>query len=249
MDPASTIYWIDFTVKAILWVIGIGVISTLTIVAFVMRKYRHIVVIRYLSKGRKIIRRTRARDYKDADGVPYWRLLAGRINAPVPPSEAIEITSKGRRWAECYLTEHSEVVWILDEGMTGKQQPKKVKDQETGMEFQVAGTFWPITTNHRIMGTNQVVKAARRKSRSKWEMAQPIVVITTLLIIITLMLVFWKSLAEPFLEMGDKVKSVQDQAAKITDKQLEIYQGQQRIMEDQEAIMQQMIEEDQGGGT
>jgi len=65
--------------------------------------FKHTIIIRELTSTRKFIARDKAKIKRNkADGVEYWYLRNRKVELVSPKPESIEITKKGRFYAECY---------------------------------------------------------------------------------------------------------------------------------------------------
>jgi len=102
-----------------LWMlITLGVSIILWFVIYV-RQFKHKITIKHLVNSRKYIIQTKARDYKDKDGVEFWQIwdskkIKGTDIIPKPPTEAIEITPKGKKFAEVYRDEYHNYFYAID---------------------------------------------------------------------------------------------------------------------------------------
>jgi len=152
--------------------------------------FKHKFRIREVINGRVIVRDTRAREYKDKDGVSYWQLIKGKKLIPLPPSEAIEIDWRGKKCVDAKITETGEVIYLTDKGA-------KISALE------------PLTTNQRIILIEQIKKAHEKKSKSWKDMLGQIVYVSALLILVVSLLIFYEDMGKPLLAAQDKQIALQ----------------------------------------
>jgi len=135
-------------------------------------RFKHRVKIREVtSKGRSFIIEDKARDYTDGRNT-YWRLKKERDkikrNMPVPPSEAIDMTKRGKKYVEVFRTPVGEYIYL------------KVGDTENKEPIH------PLTTNQKSALIDQIVKAEERK-HTDWKQQIPAFVFSGAIVIILVM--------------------------------------------------------------
>lgn len=215
-----------------LWII-IAVISTAVIslgvwVWFLMG-YKHRVTIKELVKGRKSIIHDRARDFKDKEGVSWWKLQKEKNKLlrliPIPPSGAIELDKKGRKCIEAYRLETGEIVYIEDRNT----------EQKIDLE-----ALQPLTTKQRLILINNIERAQKRRGKTLLENLPMLVGIGAIVVLIIALLVFWGDLAKPVLEARTQQIVMQE----LQKEQLEIIKdikgGVQRIEGENELLQQRL---------
>lgn len=183
----------------IYWVIGfIFVMSIVFILIMFFKIFKHRIVIKELAnEGRGTILFKRAKEYKDKDGITWWRLFNEKDKekklVPVPPPEAIELTNKGKKVVHCYRTQEGEYIFVKDRGLIEpypikmlQNYPKKYDEvqnkeerdyaiakwkQETLKEWMeknnIQATYQPLKTQHRMLLVNNYRRAEERK-KSNW---------------------------------------------------------------------------------
>jgi len=161
------------------------------------------VIVRKVANGRKMIFYDKAKLVKGKDGVLKYRFQKLKIFAPLPPTEAIELTKKGKEFLECYLLETGEVTWITDAN-------------------EKIGVLEPFTTNQRQMLEHEFYKAHLEKGKSWTEQLGMIVYVGALVILVIAMMVFYGDMGKPLLEMGDKLQGFQEGQNKMIEKQIEM---------------------------
>lgn len=221
------------------WVLTI-LISSLILVASIIvivwyeLSFKHYAVERTVVNGRKILLFDRFKEKRDKEGNVWYMLKKMRAtelrNLPIPPSEAIEVTTKGKKAIEFCRTETNDVIYLRDDNTFRPfpyellndvpQEIIKIEDPQKKanaiskwqaqvygawkQENQVTATFKPFTTNHRQILINQYKKANAKRGKNWRESIPQIVAIAGIVILVIALLVFWGDLAKPVLDMKDK---------------------------------------------
>jgi len=192
----------------VFWIVmGMCVLVGIWFFLAVIKKFKYRVRVREIVNGRKIIFDDRAR-LVEKDGLKYWKLMKLKDLIPIPPADVIDIDTKGRRLVEVYRTEKDEHFWI--------------KDNIEVKEFE------PITTEERDFLINNIQRAEKRRGK-KWTEQLPMIAgVTALVLIVVCLLIFYKDMAQPLLDMGDKYNQNQEVQLQIVqtleriDKQIQV---------------------------
>ena len=105
------------------------IILALILIILDQKKYIHKFRVREVTNNRKIIKDTRAKEFKNKDdGALYWKLKSTKEVLPVPPSEAIEVDSKGHKCVEAYKLPTGEYAYISD-GKQFKEIPSDILNE------------------------------------------------------------------------------------------------------------------------
>ena len=264
------------------WTIIISILVTFFVVLgvfiYLILKYKHRVRIREIIKGRKVIFDYKARD-KTVDGVHYWRIAGEKQKErrliPVPPTEAIEINSKGKKVIEAYRFPTNEVSYIKDTAQV--EEPPEIlysddllpddiinieDEKEREKEIQLFRTeilaqwkkdnhiieaFQPLTTVQRSTMVHQLVKAEQRKKNSLWDSIPQVVSIAAAVLLVVCLMIFWGDIAKPVLD-GKEINRINMEIQRETVEILrEVKQGIQ-VIEGQQGELEQrldMMEEEQ----
>ena len=165
-----------------------------------LRSYNYKLRIRELTSGKvRLIKDIRAKIKKDKDKIEYLGLY-GKFNHlkgfPLPPENVIDYDPhKKKKVIECYYSADKGIVYITDEN-------------------EVNG-FEPFTTKQRAMMVNQLFKKEARKIR-KWTDNIPMIVGgITLVLILTVLLIFWGEAIKPMVEFSDKLNGMIDKLDNI----------------------------------
>lgn len=83
------------------------------LIMLIMKKYSNKIILRKKTKGNTdIIVEDKFKIVKKKGEEEYIKLLKKRIDLPIPPDDAIEMTEKGKYYCEGYLSEDNIVTWI-----------------------------------------------------------------------------------------------------------------------------------------
>lgn len=171
------------------------------------KKYKHRVLIKEVAKGRTLITGDRARSLKQKDGNIWWKLWRYKDKIPEPPSECVEITTKGKKWCAFYHSEEAGYIPIID---NNRYEDWKEKLKAEGFE--------PFTPQHRAILINEMVAANDYKKKGWGDILTTAIPIGSVVIILALLLIFWGDVVEPFTIMGDKLANVADRMIELLDK-------------------------------
>lgn len=205
-------FWI--TLMVIMLIILLGLISFLVLENV---RYPYFVVIRELGANRKIIHYDKGAE-TESNGVKYLQLRRRRDLIALPPSEAIEITRKGKKHIEMYYNPQEQSYTYLYD--TNKPE----------------ASFDALTTNQRISLVNQTVKAFARKQKTLSEILAQYAAMGALVIIVVSLFIFYGDIAKPVLDMGGQVSGFMQEATKIADKQAETTAMLQEIIQKKQII-------------
>lgn len=190
---------VDGMITGALWVTLVAVVIGGLFLFLWYKKYNKVVIVRKLVHGRKKIMMDKVRYLKDKDDNEYYKFLKLRKLVKLPPVEAIELTGKGAEFLECYLLETGEISWIVDKNDT-------------------INSFDPFTTEDRQFLMNQYRKAKLEGGVNWKELILPVFGIVALVIITVSLMIFYKDMGEPLLEMADKISANNQINAQILSK-------------------------------
>ena len=172
-------------------------------------QFKHKVVVRYLTRNGAFIIEDKVRAVKK-DGITYWKFFKSKMEATPPPKAAINITKKGRLFAECYITEDNpEPVWIVDKGINKSNTP-------------VGQSFKPVTTQQRALIVNRIRKAESRKGKSIWEQVSAIAIPVTMAFMVMIPFIFWGDITKTSTDALDDARALSTQNAKIAEQNARI---------------------------
>lgn len=187
----------------LLYVILALVVLGLAFFIWYMLSFKHQVIVRYLTRSGSFIIRDRAKVVKE-DGVLYWKFLKGKMVATPPPKAAINVTKKGRLFAECYITEDNpEPVWMIDRGIDKTNTEKS--------------SFRPVTTQQRALIVSRIRKAESRRGSTLWDKIQAIVMPVSVVLVLLLLFVFWGDITKTSTDALKEAQGMFEQNAQIAE--------------------------------
>lgn len=139
------------------------------------------------------------------NGVPRWHLWAMKKKITPPPPEAINLSAKGKMYAECYWSEDNpEPIWLKDNGKSD-------------------GAIQPFTTQERALHVEGITKALMRKKKGILETIVQLVFPIAMVIILVCVFAFWGELTKPLITMMQMNNEVAAQNAKISEQNVRLY--------------------------
>jgi len=217
----------------LLIILGMAVFGGTVLFIMLRLKFKHKFRIKEVVQGRKVIHDTKFKEWKDADGNTWYKILKPKECLPKAPEECIEIDEKGRKVVEAYRLATGEYVYAKDTGqpipqditdlpeLTKEQREAKAVAMKKWLDSNKAiDAYQPLTTKQRVILIEQIKKAQARRRKGWQELLLPIVGIASLVILVVCLMIFYADMAKPLLAMGDKYESVQ----KIQLEQLQIIQ-------------------------
>ena len=167
----------------------------------------------------------KAKRIKGKDGVIKWKLRTRRDFVPIPKSEAIHLTRKGKMSVEAYYTPFHEYKYIDDQGV--EQTEIKKKDYQylvdKGISADVVSSFKALNTADREFYANEFREATTYLKKHWTDYILPVAGIIALLIIMVCMFAFWEDITKPTLE-------AQKTNVEVTKIQVEMLQQIKEIM-------------------
>jgi hypothetical protein len=164
--------------------------------------FKHTIIIRELTSTRKFIARDKAKIKRNkADGVEYWYLRNRKVELVSPKPESIEITKKGRFYAECYHDlesgRDSGYSWIKDDAK---------------------GNFITYPAESKALVTSRIRRAAERRGKGLFEMIMTIAAISIPLIALIVVFSFWGDLTQQTVDASESLEvALKDFTAKVAD--------------------------------
>lgn len=217
MDPLAQGLMIIFGT-----VLGGGLLAFVIIVN--MRA--NLLIVRDPSNTRAYCRIYKCMESKDKySGALYWKSVfwQKRIKCPEPPQKCIDVTGRGRKYAEVYRLSEDEFVYINDRGIhikmvkgpDGKTRRVIVDSQMDGKQL-IVDTLKPFSVVQRETIVNQYRKAQELRNK-KWT-ADKIVAVSAMggiVIMVIALMVFWGDLASPILEMDNRLAAREEKLAQL----------------------------------
>lgn len=188
---------VNQAVIVMLWVMGVIIALLIIGIFWYKSTFKNKIVIRQIARNRQRIIIDKAKE-KLKDGILCWKLLKIRKTAPVPPPDALELTDKGKYYAEAYLTPQGEFYYLKATGDFNPEEPK----------------LQPITTNQRSVYVNQWRKAEERRSAKWTNYLMPIGGGLMILMVFVMLLLFWGDIVKPFTQGIEQLNTMQKEQAK-----------------------------------
>lgn len=247
----------------IILIVALALISVVVYFIIMELKFKHRIIFRDLTNDRKIIKIHRAREYMNKQGIEFWQIAGEKRrihkNIAAPPEDAIEITEKGRKFAEAYRTQSGNLIWITDKNkvvdedlpdapLATPELPKwitEIKDKEKrkietdkfyakhkvdiDTSKRTVNSYQPLTANQRMILINNIKKAEMKKGIDWKQQLVPIVSIAAIALIVVSLMVFWGDLTKPTLQANEQFIQAQSIHKETMEILLEIKTGQQKI--------------------
>jgi len=182
---------------------------------------------------------------------------------PVPPIEAIKRNEKGKLFVEVWRTENGEYIFKHTKVTIRERPPELFRNvphellDEQDMQLrekrieewrQMQLNAWkrsegidivvsPVTTNQRIIHYS-ILKDAHERKQKTWldyiPLIMPVIMVFMMIIFVVVVLIFWKDLTTPGIDMQREKTAQQEIQLKIVQKLEDIDRGVQRIEPKQE---------------
>lgn len=207
MDIATQILW------ALIWIVIVAFVGIITFVMVMLSQYKHKMTIRMDTATGKRIKVTRAKEIK---GTSKWKILSLKKEVIAPPPECIDMDEKGKWHVDCYLSRDGEISYRRDPWSF-----KDVPEDITKLKFIDRDDYtiklqeWkkanyviesnPLTPKQKSELIRQEQKRAEWKKNGFLNTLEKIAPLIALLVIFICLLVFYGSIAEPSLDMADKM--------------------------------------------
>lgn len=190
--------------------------------------FKFIVPIRELTStdGRQIIFFDKAKR-KNVNGSPFWKLRRRKALITPPPSEAIQVDSHGRLFAECLHNEKSGLddgyKWIIPSAFTSLGDELSVKETQK----------FSFSTEEKSLLADRIRRANERKSRSLLDYIFSVVGMMFCIVIVFGLMIFWGSLNEA---QAESAKAISNMAVSIGEVQKLQIEFQKELVEEYQVI-------------
>lgn len=131
-------------------------------------------------------------------GIVTWESINRKIRIPEPPSEATNIMKKGKKFSQAYRLSEDEYIFAKDKGIDDFSKH--------------ALGFKPFSVVQRQVIVSQFAKAEEMRNKS-WikENIVPAASILSMVIIISMLFIFWGDIAKPALDSHQMALQTQEQ--------------------------------------
>ena len=197
------------TVDGILFgllIVAIGLLVMGVIWAILeMMKYKYKVRVRDVVKGRTVVRDDKAKIWLDKDGNAWWKFLKIKAKIPEPPSDCVDIDTKGNKILEVYRTSDGAIIPIKDSFNYERFLHEK------------ADEFQPLTRQQRALLIDEIRKSqAYSKTKGLHEVLAQAIPYIALVLILTVTLLFWGEAMSPAIELGNTMNGVTSNLQAVT---------------------------------
>lgn len=182
-------------VTALYWLIGLLVF--MGIIFFIMWYLSHnvIYIIRPLTGDRTLVIRDKARIIRKKGQAVRWKLFKRGDYVPVPPKEAIDVTTKGKLFVEAYYTENGEYHYIVD------RFPDATK----------IGSLNPIQNVDKEFFVQQCEEGLKYKKKSLTDILLQIAPVLAVVIILVVFMIFFDDVVQPLKVLSENLIVATDQ--------------------------------------
>lgn len=173
----------------------LGIIA-LAMLGFVLykRTFKYKVILRELTgNGSMLINYDMAKSVIDKDSnTETWKLWYEKVTLTPPPSDAIEIDNRGRKFAELYKKGDYDFVWVVDNHTSASIEELMKKDAKTkGIKSEEA---WKcVSASSKFAWLNQTKKAQEMKGKGIWDMIVQVAPFAMLGLILVVGYLMWDS--------------------------------------------------------
>jgi len=198
--------FIDQMINTAMIILGIILVSVITIFIILERQYKHRITIKECTNGSKRILNDKFKIKKDATGV-WWKTR--KTKALIPENmEAAEVTTRGRLYVEFYLLNGDTYVPAIDTfNPHDKTIVKEIRD-----------VMQPLTTSQRSLHIEQMKKAGRDKKLGLGEIIAKAIPYAVLIIILVCIMIFWGEFMQPAIDATANFEAVSDNLVQVTDR-------------------------------
>lgn len=122
----------DAGFTALLALITLGCVVGLGVFIWHLTRYKHKFRIKRITGTKTIVVDDKAKEFKDKDGITWWKLLKHKHVIAVPPADCLDVTNKGRHSVEAYYSDESG--YQFEKSASGDDL-KEIKD--IGLAFKI----------------------------------------------------------------------------------------------------------------
>jgi hypothetical protein len=139
-----------------------------------------------------LIKKDKAKLVKTKGGVLFWKLRGYNVRIPEPPSQAIDVDHKGRKWVEFYKKSDGSFVPICDE----YTEEKFMKDFPQ---------FKPFTTEQRALLVHEAEEAEKYKKKGIGEILMALAPYIAIVLILLVFMIFFNDVVAPTVAFGNQL--------------------------------------------
>lgn len=191
------------SIATILIVCGVG--GTIAYYYYMVSQYKHTILLKRLTGGRKIMFLDKFKVSRSKQGIVRWKTQKRKLDLPPAPAEAIEVNTNGKMFVQAYEYEDDATGYCAD-----KTKEKEIKNAgvkitygkddvgEKEVKAQAVGMNEPLTSADRAVMADQFAKSEARMKKDFWKDTLPALAMPiSLIVCLTLVLAFWGNIMEP----------------------------------------------------
>lgn len=163
------------------FIIIFGVLGLAGWFTWLKMSYKVHVVVRKIAGDRTLTFKDKARIIKKKGKPIRWKLQKLKDYIPVPPKDAIDITTKGKQWLECYYTQDGEYVYLIDD-------LHKNSD---------VGSLYPLKNSDKEFYAQQLEEANKYKTRKLSDILMQMAPIMAIIMILVIFMIFFDKVVAP----------------------------------------------------
>jgi len=191
------------------WVIHFIIYGTIVAVIgiklYISNRYPHTFLVKHLVSGKLIKEVDHARKIEKEDGRQEWRLFHNKMNVPVPPSEAVHSTKKGKLFVEGIRTLDSRIIYC---GEVMETLEEADKSRETYYNGSALLSNTAFGTEDREFYANHIRRAEERNKKGWWaDNGAMMVSITAIVILLVVIFSFWGTIFEPLTQTAGELRT------------------------------------------
>lgn len=121
-----------------------------------LTRYKHKFRIKKITGTKTIVIDDKAKEFRDSDGVTWWKLLKHKHVIAVPPADCLDVTERGRHSVEAYYSDES-----------GYQYEKSAEPEKIHLVKNVGLGFTVPIIGKRLVLFNWTVKQSKTADPKK----------------------------------------------------------------------------------
>jgi len=201
--------------EVVLWLAVIVVVAAVIGLGWYLLSFKHKVRVREILKdGDFRIIDDKARRVRDKKGNVWWKLLKTKLKVVEPPSEAKEVTYKGKVVCEGYL---------LDGKFLWRKNQFDVKEFKDSQAEYIEGGFDALSAGERAMYLDDLEESFAYKKKKLIDLLWQATPIIGIIIMLTLFFIFFDNVITPGYDIAE-------QNAKMVQHNKEIVESFERAM-------------------
>lgn len=218
--------------------LGLALIGVLAWYVLYYKKFNNTVIVRELTgNGAMIIKFDKARSFIDEENTEKWQLWFEKgVILPPPPAEAIEVTQKGKKFAELYKLGDYKYVWVVDNHTSETIEAHIEEDQKAKIkvgQISTEATWKSISASAKMAWLNQTRKSQLMKGKGLAEKIAAVLPYLAIIIILFFGYMMWDNQNQANIKItgavSGSITQLADASAKLAD-------ATNRVLDNEEGI-------------